>query len=488
MSADKAGQGKVGRVTERGGGDQLRDEPGKIARPARPARPGEPAEAAERQMDLFGKLGRPTYDAVERISAEIERCLKCGLCRAACPVFAETLDESAGARGRIAMVEALREETLGLSSLFADRLSKCLNCRSCMEVCPSGIEVDRIVLAARAEIFRRGRFPLLKKLIFRHLLRRGRLLPPVGKAFAFFERKILRGLPPSSPYRILLPLVKIDKERVLPVFAESSLAGRYGEVITPKQKPRMRVGFFVGCATNLIYTGVGDAVIRTLVGEGIEVVIPRGQGCCGMPVYSAGDTETGLILAETNMRAFKNHRVDAVVTACASCGVALKHDYGKILGLEPADMGARVYDFSEFLAKFSKLRFGETGRDRIKLTYHYPCHLSRGQGLREAPRKVLEALPHVDFVEMEEADRCCGGGGAFSLSHYDLSKAIGRRKASFVAASGAEVVATSCPSCIMQLEDMLGRNRLPQRVAHIAQVVAACYPPLEETTEAGLIR
>ena len=456
---------RAGRVSERGA-DQL----------------------PERQLDLFGKPGKSTYDAVDRTSEEIARCLKCGLCRAACPVFTETLEESAGARGRIAMVEALREGTLSLSPLLADRLSKCLNCKSCMEACPSGIEVDQIVLAARAEIFRRGRFPLLKKLIFRHLMRRGRLLPPVGRAFAFLERTILRGLPPSSPYRILLPLVKIDRERVLPIFAKRHFAGKYGEIVTPSQKPRMRVGFFVGCATDLIYTGVGEAVLRTLVGEGIEVVIPKSQGCCGMPVYSAGDRETGLVLADKNLRAFQNHKVDAVVTACASCGVALKNDYEKILGLKPGDIGARIYDFTEFLAKHSKLRFEETPRDRVKVTYHCPCHLSRGQGIKEVPRKVLEAIPHVDFIEMDEADRCCGGGGTFSFTHYDLSRAIGRRKASFIAASGAEVVATSCPSCIMQLEDMFGRNRLPQRVMHIAEIVAECYQPLEETAEVGLVR
>jgi glycolate oxidase iron-sulfur subunit len=440
------------------------------------------------QLDLFGGRGRSVCSALDRSSAEIERCLKCGLCRAACPVFAETLDESAGARGRIAMVEALREETLGLSPLFADRLSKCLNCKSCMEACPSGIEVDRIVLAARAEIFQRGRFPLLKKLIFRHLLRRGRLLPPVGRVLAFVERKILRGLPPSSPYRMLLPMVNLDRERILPVFAERPLTDEYAEVVTPERKPRMRVGFFTGCATNLIYTAAGRAVVRALVGEGIEVVIPKGQGCCGMPAYSAGDRETGLVLAEQNLRAFRNHKMDAIVTACASCGAALKHDYEKILEVKSADLGARVYDFSEFLVKFSKMKFNEAPDRSIKVTFHYPCHLSRGQKIREAPARILDAIPHVGFVEMEEADRCCGGGGAFSLSHYDLSKAIGTRKAGFIAATGAEAVATACPSCIMQLEDMLHRSGLPQRVVHIAELVAECYPPLEETAESGLVR
>jgi glycolate oxidase iron-sulfur subunit len=435
------------------------------------------------QLDLFNDtVGGSRYDAIDAMLPEITRCLKCGLCRSVCPVFAEVRDESGSPRGRIAMIEDLREAKLGLGPILNDRLSKCLNCKACVEACPSGITVDEIILAARAEIFKQGRFPFLKKFIFRNLLRRGRLLPPVGKTLAFLERRVLKCLPASSPYRVLLPLVKIDKRRILPLFAERTFMEEFGEIISPKAKPRMRVGLFVGCATNLIYTRVGRDVLRVLAGENIEVVIPRGQGCCGMPVYSSGDRETGLELARTNIRAFQKHRVDAIVTACASCGVALKQDYQKILGLGAGEMGAKVYDFGELLGLHSRLKYPGGERDRIKVTYHYPCHLSRGQGIREAPRKLLAAIPHVDFREMEQADRCCGGAGTFSLSHYDLATAIGRRKANYIAASGAEIVATSCPSCMMQLEDMLGRNGLPQRVVHLAEILAPCYPPLEVTS------
>jgi len=259
---------------------------------------------------------------------------------------------------------------------------------------------------------------------------------------------------------------------------------RFGEVVTPKGEARMRVGLFAGCATNLIYPGLGESVARILVGEGMEVVLPHDQGCCGMPVYTAGDRQTALELAEANLKAFGKHKVDAIVTACASCGTALKQDYEKILGVKLADLGAPVYDFGEFLARYSSLKFGEAPSARIKVTYHYPCHLTRGQGIKDAPGRVLEALPHVDYVEMSEADRCCGGAGTFSLTHYDLAKAIGRRKAANIAASGADVVATSCPSCMMQLEDMLRRNGLPQRVVHLADLVAGCYPSLEAS--AGL--
>jgi glycolate oxidase iron-sulfur subunit len=434
------------------------------------------------QLDLFGSGGPgATYSTLDKLGDEIRRCLKCGLCRSVCPVFAEVLDESACARGKIALVEALLEDNLSLSSIFSDRLSKCLNCKSCMEACPSGIRVDELVLGARAEIYKKGRFPLLKKLIFRHLLRRGRLLPPISKLVAFIERKILRCLPPSSPVRILLPLVKIDRDRVLPIPSERTLIDESAEITSPRERPRMRVGFFIGCSTNLIYTDVGKAVLRILAGEGIEVVTPRNQGCCGVPVFTAGDRRTARELALKNIRAFEAYKLDAIVTACASCGVALKTDYEKILGFRKNPFGVRVYDINEFLSEHAKMKFDSVEAERVKVTYHDPCHLNRGQGITEAPRQMLQAIPNVDFVEMEESTRCCGGGGMFTFTHYDIAREIGRRKASFIAATGADVVATACPSCMMQLEDMLRRNGLPQRVVHIVDLLAPCYAPLERS-------
>ncbi len=435
------------------------------------------------QLALFDKSHEADYRTLGPLRSEIERCLKCGLCRSVCPVFAEVLDESACARGKIALAESLADGELTLSTIFSDRLSKCINCKSCMEVCPSGIKVDEIVLAARAEIFARGKFPFLKKFIFRHLLRRGRLLPPISKVLAFIERKILRCLPPSSPYRVLLPVIKIDRERILPIFAERTLMDEFGEIVKPRGKPRMRVGFFVGCSTNLIYTNIGRAVMQILLGENFEVVIPHKQGCCGVPVYTSGDRSTGRELALRNIRAFEPYALDAIVTACASCGRALKTDYHEILGFRKNALGSKVYDLNEFLAKYAKLDLRGEGLNPIKVTYHDPCHLNRGQGISAQPRKLLQALPNVTYIEMEEAERCCGGGGLFSFTHYEIAKEIGRRKAGFIAATEADVVATSCPSCMMQLEDVLRRSGLRQRVMHVAEVLAPCYSAIEASTE-----
>ncbi|MGQ9603470.1 MAG: (Fe-S)-binding protein [bacterium] len=436
------------------------------------------------QLTLF-RSQSSNYRYLRSIEDQIERCLKCGLCRSVCPIFAEVLDESACARGKIALAEALLDGEIGLSRIFSDRLSKCLNCKSCVEICPSGIRVDEIVLATRSEIFEGGRFPLIKRLVFKYLLTRGRLLPPISRTLAFVQRKIMKCLPQSSPYRILLPIVGIDKQRVLPVFSQSALTDQYGEILRPKGKPRMRVGFFLGCSLNLIYTQVAQSVIRILLGEQMEVFIPKDQGCCGMPVYSAGDRTTARRLANKNVKAFGKYDLDAIVVACASCGSALKVDYGKILGLKKNAFGAKIYDFSEFLSRFGKKMAYRSADQKIKVTYHDPCHLSRGQGITEQPRSLLLNAPNVDFVEMNEPKRCCGGGGLFSFTHYSIAKEIGQRKVTQIAATGADALVTSCPSCMMQIEDMLRRSGFPQRVMHVAEIIGENYPPIGELIEKG---
>jgi glycolate oxidase iron-sulfur subunit len=244
----------------------------------------------------------------------------------------------------------------------------------------------------------------------------------------------------------------------------------------------MRVGFFAGCSTNLIYPDIGKAVIRVLLGEGIEVVLPREQGCCGVPVYTSGDRQTASELALKNIKAFEKYKLDAIVTACAACGAALKKEYESVLGFRKNALGTKVYDFNEFLIEFCALQYDACGGEPVTVTYHDPCHLNRAQGITEAPRRVLRAITNVDFREMQEADRCCGGGGMFSFTHYDIAKEIGKKKASFIAATGADIVATSCPSCMMQIEDMLRRSGLPQRVVHIAQLLSPCYPRLAKNT------
>jgi len=194
------------------------------------------------------------------------------------------------------------------------------------------------------------------------------------------------------------------------------------------------VAYFVGCAGNLIYPESASAAVEALSRAGVEVVIPKSQGCCGTPVFNAGDFVTAREMASRNIETLQSCGADAVVTACASCGLTLKREYEELLGFD-GGVGLPVFDLTEFLvlrgANVTPLAQSAgldaapgtagSGARKVRVTYHDPCHLSRGQGISEDPREVLRSIPWVEFVEMRDADRCCGAGGSFSLSHYELS-------------------------------------------------------------------
>jgi glycolate oxidase iron-sulfur subunit len=428
-------------------------------------------------------------------------CRSCGTCRSVCPVFAELGVESSVARGKVALIRSVLAGDLDLSEIFDRRIQVCLNCKACVAECPNSVRVDDLILAARSDLVDAGRLPFLKRLVFRQLLRRGRLLPPVGRLASFTQRVILRGLPRDSALRVLLPVAGIDRDRVFPQFAPKAFmktapariparadavreegvalgSTESDAVLTPGEEDRARVArevrrvaFFVGCATNLIYPEAGSAAVDALSRCGVEVVIPHSQGCCGTPPSNSGDFETARLLARTNIEAFRASGADAVVTVCASCGLTLAREYEEALGIE-GGIGLPVFDLTEFLA-LRDWRPAEAVRsEKVRVTYHDPCHLARGRDVREEPREILRSLPWVEFVEMEDADRCCGGGGLFSVTHYDLAKAIGRRKVEAIREARVDVVATECPSCVMQLRDILAQAGLDVAVMSVGEVVA----------------
>jgi glycolate oxidase iron-sulfur subunit len=451
-----------------------------------------------------------------RRRAEIaDQCRSCGTCRSVCPVFAELGRESSAARGKVQLIRSVLAGDLDLTEIFDDRIQLCLNCKACVAECPNSVRVDDLILAARSDLVEAGRLPFVKRFIFRQLLRRGRLLPPVGRFASFVQRVVLRGLPKESALRVLLPAVGFDRDRVFPQFAPRTFmeaaptlipssgvqdppgsAGESAEadanVASPDRPPEApapdaddrrriardarRVAFFVGCATNLIYPESGQAAVDALSRSGVDVVIPRGQGCCGTPVANSGDFETARLLARANIGAFGTCGAEAVVTNCASCGLMLAREYEETLGIE-GGIGLPVFDLTEFLVLRGWRPEGAEPGDRIRVTYHDPCHLARGRGVRDEPRAVLRSLPWVEYVEMEDADRCCGGGGLFSVAYYGLSKSIGRRKVEAIRDAGVDVVATECPSCVMQLRDMIAQAGLGVSVMSVAELMAVGRHP-----------
>jgi glycolate oxidase iron-sulfur subunit len=259
-----------------------------------------------------------------------------------------------------------------------------------------------------------------------------------------------------------LPLLFGGKRRI-PNLSKRSALKALPEISKAKDEKKV-VAYFVGCLTNYSYAHVAKDIVELLNRNGVTVITPKGQLCCGQPVISYGDMKAAKKLAIRNVEAFSAVKCDAIITGCASCGRMLRKEYEPLIGAQASEMAAKVYDVGEFIAKFLDAKFE---RRTESVTYHDPCHLNWGQGISKEPRQLLKAAG--EYSEMADAARCCGGGGSFSLFHYDLSSKITAHKVEAIKNSPAEVVTTSCPGCMLQIEDRLAAAGVNKRVEHIAE-------------------
>jgi glycolate oxidase iron-sulfur subunit len=422
---------------------------------------------------MKGKNMKNEHKHIATREDELLRCLKCGTCLSVCPVYAETRYEPAAPRGRVALIEKVNKGELELSEVFRKKINVCLNCKSCVEACPSQVRADDLILCSRADLVQAGKFTFLERLIFRVLLKRGRLLPPVARWATFAGRLANKILPEKNPLTLFLPFPDGWKERIYPRIAKKPLRKRIPEVVKVKN-PKMRVGYFFGCGTNLVYPEIGEAMIKVLTHNDIEVVIPQKQICCGTSIYNSGDFETGIKHAKKNLQIFKDAKVDCIVVNCASCGLTLKKEYKELLGV---DFDIPVYDISEFLTEVVDMKKDFKAPDKeIVITYHDPCHLNRGQGIKSEPRKILGQLPGVKFIDMKDADRCCGGGGSFHLKYYPLSKGIMQKKLDNMESFDADFLVTGCPGCMMRFEETFLQRKDKKGVKNTIELLADAYP------------
>lgn len=415
------------------------------------------------------------HKKLKDLEEQIRQCVKCGACQAHCPVFGEEKKESVVARGKVALAHALLDQNLELDERFVADMSKCLLCGSCFDKCPNLVPTDEIVMAARREIAERKGLSTFGKAVSA-ALKKPALLDLLAKGGGAFSRLLFRKVPEQSGLRLRFPLPFVARDRTLPQIPPKPFRERHSEFI-PGKEGKPVVAFFTGCMINYLYPQVGEALLKVLKFLGMNVIIPADQGCCGLPALSAGDGVAAEELADRNRKAFAGREADVIVTACASCHAGIGRHYRE-MGPEFSPIADKVQDIMVFLAHQGLAeKLAALPRQEVfqRVTYHDPCHL-RAEGITREPRLLLTALPAVRFVEMEGADRCCGLGGTFSVYHYDSSKKIGARKAPGIEKSGADLVASACPGCIMQLQDIINHAGLPQKAVHIMELIARALP------------
>lgn len=422
--------------------------------------------------------------ALARLMRDLEDqlvvCMRCGLCQAVCPLFAETGREADVARGKLALLDGLAQELFANPRGVQDRLARCLLCGSCAANCPSGVKVLDIFIKARAILAGYLGLSPVKKAIFRGLLGKpgffNRILAWGAKYQGIFVRPV-DDLLGSSCSRFLSPLLK---QRHFKPLAATPLHTQVPALNTAPGATGLKVAFFPGCLIDKIFPGVGRAVLKSLEHHGVGVFLPPDQGCCGIPALSAGDTVTFDKLVRHNLALFGSEPFDYLVTACATCTATIKKMW-PLMALEYAEaekarieaLQAKVLDISQFLVE--KVGLGEgsfPGTEKLAITYHDPCHLKKSLGVAVQPRALIRANPRYEPKEMSEADWCCGCGGSFNLQEYEISGAIGRRKRENIVKSQAAVVATGCPACMLQITDMLSQSGDRIRVKHAVEIYA----------------
>jgi glycolate oxidase iron-sulfur subunit len=392
----------------------------------------------------------------------LARCLRCGLCREVCPAFRATGSERFSPRGRLALLEATLEgeppaEEFGAA--FLESLAYCLSCRACAERCPSGVAGDVLILAAREAGLCRGGLPFFKSWAYRLALGRPRHLAFLTRLLYIAQK--LRVLPAALWFFGLPPRLALPKLEKKPFDA-----WREQYFMPPERTEYLgQVTYFAGCGTTYLYPATARAVVDLLTRAGYLVYVPAARRCCGIPALANGDVKLARELAARNVAALAGD--EPIVVDCGTCGTMLNYYYNDVLGVPgAASFKERVKDFTELLPPDVV-----AGRDAGKITYHDPCHLARGLGVTAEPRALLNRVGELVELEAPGAVTCCGGAGAYGLTYDDVFAKIGGEKADAVAASGAPVVATGCPACVLYINEALRRRGVKAEARHTAEIL-----------------
>ena len=399
---------------------------------------------------------------------DLYKCVHCGFCLQACPTYLMTGLETESPRGRIALMKAVNEERIGITPAAFKHWDMCIQCRACEVACPSGVPYGRLIEATMSQVAAHRRPSLLARLvswlILKHLFpyqRRLRLL--TGGLRAFQRTGLEAAVRKTRLLRLVAPGLASLQE-ASPRVPSSSFHAR-GQVVRPPGETRARVALLSGCVMPLVHGPEMDAVVRVLARNGCEVVVTRSQGCCGAIHSHVGDLDTARAMARRNIDAFLSDGVDAVVVASAGCGVRMK-EYDHLLHEDPEYAGrarefvALVKDIHELLVE---LPFDPpTGRLERRVTYQDSCHLSHAQRITEAPRQIMRSIPGLELVEMAGSTVCCGSGGTYSITQRDASVELLDSKMDAVEETGADVIATANPGCVMQLQ--YGGRRRDSRI------------------------
>ena len=441
----------------------------------------EEQRAEDQHVHVEHAAGTGIFDAHHPPADErISDCVHCGFCLPTCPTYALWGEEMDSPRGRIYLMKMGKEGAVPLDDTYAQHFDACLGCMACVTACPSGVKYDELIEAVRPQLERNYRRSLADRL-FRGMIFQLFPYPTRLRAAAvggaLYQRVGGRYLLERSGLRKRMPARLRAVEELMPPARVRGLTRRLPSLIPAEGTARRRrVAMLEGCVQRVFFRDVNEATARVLAAEGCDVIVPRGQRCCGALSEHAGREPEALARARRLIDVFERadlEDLDAIVVNVAGCGSTMK-EYGRLLRDDPmyaeraAAFSAKVRDISEVLADLEPVAPRQPIEARV--AYHDACHLGHSQRVRLQPRAVLRTIPGLDVTDIPEAEICCGSAGIYNMVQPDAGAELGRRKMANVIAVAPDAVATGNPGCLLQL-----RRYLPDSVPmfHPIQLIDA---------------
>lgn len=395
---------------------------------------------------------------VARSNKILRACVHCGFCTATCPTYQVLGDELDSPRGRIYLIKDMLENGRPADTQIVTHIDRCLSCLSCMTTCPSGVNYMHLVDHARAHIEETYRRPLPDRLI-RAML--AKVLPYPGRfraalKLAALGRPFAPLLDKAGPLRPLAAMLRLAPTSV-PAAAPGQAPGMRAEGAANGPAHGKRVALLSGCAQSVLDPGINAATTRLLNRLGVEVVIPRGEGCCGSLTHHMGREDEALASARRNVdawtRAMDEGGLDAIIVTTSGCGTTIK-DYGHMLRVDPAyadkakAVSALAKDVTEFLATLDLPAPARPGSAVV--AYHSACSMQHGQRITRAPKELLKKAGYI-VRDVPEGHLCCGSAGTYNMLQPEISARLRDRKVRNIESVAPDLIATGNIGCMTQI-------------------------------------
>jgi glycolate oxidase iron-sulfur subunit len=410
--------------------------------------------------------------------------MHCGLCLPTCPTYDATKVERNSPRGRISLMRAVADGRMEMTETFGEEMYFCLGCLACMTACPAGVNYAELFERARAEAEASGVLASPKRSVIRAvaihwLFMDLNRLQLVGYLLRLYQRLGLQALVRRSGFLRLLPRRLRELEGITPDIQPRFSADLIAPVTPAFGQRRYCVAMLSGCAQDLIFSNINRDTVEVLARNGCEVITPPDQACCGSLHAHNGEWELAQRLARKQLEQFPPHKFDAIITNAGGCGSHLKH-YRKLFADDPvyrdrAELWDRkVKDIHEWLVEIG-IQPPANGLPPQRVTYHESCHLAHGQKITGQPRQLLKAIPNLTLVELPESAWCCGSAGIYNLIQPEMANDLLQRKLKHIRSTGANIVATGNPGCLLQLINGAKQQSRNLRVVHPITLLAEAY-------------